>query len=407
MTAVIDDGPPVPLFVRRSSVCPLDPAEEFARLRAEEPVVRVTLSTGASAWMVTRYADARRVVADQWRFSSRAAVDGPIPPPEPPGGFPPPRPGFFSTYAPREHARLRRMLNAEFGARRLRALRPRVEAVADERMAAMCRSGPGADLIADFALPVPARIFLELLGIPEPDREGLRRNADVLLDFTPRPLEQAVAFAELDTYLSAFVSRCRRDPGDGDGLVGRLISSYGADLSDAELAGIAAQLLLAGYATTAGTIGLGALLLLRHPGQAAALRAGSADVDRAVEEMLRHLSVVSFGKVFTAEEDVTVGGQEIRAGEYVLCSLPSANRDAVLGPDTDRFDITREPLPHLAFGHGARYCLGAELARLELRVCVPRLLNRFPGLRLDVPFEELRFTPMNAAYSLESLPVSW
>ncbi|MEV4378533.1 cytochrome P450 [Streptosporangium sp. NPDC049644] len=405
MTTVIDDSPPVPLFVRRSSVCPLDPAEEFARLRAEEPVVRVTLSTGASAWLVTRYADARRVVADQWRFSSRAAVDGPIPPPEPPGGFPPPRPGFFSTYAPREHARLRRMLNAEFGARRLRALRPRVEAVADERMAAMRRSGPGADLIADFALPVPARIFLELLGIPEPDREHLRRNADVLLDFAPRPLEQAAAFAELDTYLSAFVSRCRRDPGDG--LVGRLISSYGADLSDVELAGIAAQLLLAGYATTAGTIGLGALLLLRHPDQAAALRDGSADVDRAVEEMLRHLSVVSFGKVFTAEEDVTVGGQEIRAGEYVLCSLPSANRDAVLGPDADRFDITREPLPHLAFGHGARYCLGAELARLELRVCVPRLLNRFPGLRLEVPFEELRFTPMNAAYSLESLPVSW
>ncbi|MEV4746674.1 cytochrome P450 [Streptosporangium amethystogenes subsp. fukuiense] len=405
MTTVIDDSPPVPLFVRRSSVCPLDPAEEFARLRAEEPVVRVTLSTGASAWLVTRYADARRVVADQWRFSSRAAVDGPIPPPEPPGGFPPPRPGFFSTYAPREHARLRRMLNAEFGARRLRALRPRVEAVADERMAAMRRSGRGADLIADFALPVPARIFLELLGIPEPDREGLRRNADVLLDFAPRPMEQAVAFAELDTYLSAFVSRCRRDPGDG--LVGRLISSYGAELSDVELAGIAAQLLLAGYATTAGTIGLGALLLLRHPDQAAALRDGSADVDRAVEEMLRHLSVVSFGKVFTAEEDVTVGGQEIRAGEYVLCSLPSANRDAVLGPDADRFDITREPLPHLAFGHGARYCLGAELARLELRVCVPRLLNRFPGLRLEVPFEELRFTPMNAAYSLESLPVSW
>ncbi|GAA0825176.1 cytochrome P450 [Streptosporangium amethystogenes subsp. fukuiense] len=402
---MIDDSPPVPLFVRRSSVCPLDPAEEFARLRAEEPVVRVTLSTGASAWLVTRYADARRVVADQWRFSSRAAVDGPIPPPEPPGGFPPPRPGFFSTYAPREHARLRRMLNAEFGARRLRALRPRVEAVADERMAAMRRSGRGADLIADFALPVPARIFLELLGIPEPDREGLRRNADVLLDFAPRPMEQAVAFAELDTYLSAFVSRCRRDPGDG--LVGRLISSYGAELSDVELAGIAAQLLLAGYATTAGTIGLGALLLLRHPDQAAALRDGSADVDRAVEEMLRHLSVVSFGKVFTAEEDVTVGGQEIRAGEYVLCSLPSANRDAVLGPDADRFDITREPLPHLAFGHGARYCLGAELARLELRVCVPRLLNRFPGLRLEVPFEELRFTPMNAAYSLESLPVSW
>ncbi|GAA2870922.1 cytochrome P450 [Streptosporangium fragile] len=368
-------------------------------------MVRVTLSTGASAWMVTRYADARRVVSDQRRFSSRAAVDGPIPPPPPEAGFPPPRPGFFSTYDPREHARVRRMLNAEFGARRVRALRPRIEALADEHVDAMRRSGPPADLVADFALPIPAALFFELLGVPAPDRERLRRSVDTLLDFTPRPLDQAAAFAELDEYMGAFVTRRRRDPGDD--LVGRLISSYGQDLSDAEVAGIAAQLLLAGYATTAGTIALGVLLLLRHPGQAASLRDGSADVDRAVEELLRYLSVVSFGKVFTAEEDVTVGGRDIRAGEYVLCSLPSANRDADLGPGTDRFDITREPSPHLAFGHGARYCLGAELARMELRVCVPRLLRRFPTLRLDAPFEKLRFTPMNAAYGLESLPVSW
>ncbi|MGW5687816.1 cytochrome P450 [Nonomuraea sp. NPDC003754] len=395
----------IPIFVRRSSTCPFDPAEELARLRASEPVTRITLSTGASAWMVTRYTDVFQVISDQARFSSEAAIDGPIPIPMPEGGFPPPRPGFFSTYGPREHGRVRRMLNAEFSARRMREFLPRVESVVDDCLDAIDRVGPPADLVADFALAVPSRLFFELLGIPESDRPRLLPHVDMLLDFTADPQDQAVAFGELDTYLSGFVGECRRRAVPG--LVGRLITSHGAELSDSEVAGIAAQLLLAGYATTSGTIALGVLLLLYHPDQAAALRDGSADTDHAVEELLRHLSVVAFGKVFTAAEDTTVGGQEVRAGEYVLCHLPSANRDRDLGPGLDRFDISREPPPHLAFGHGPRHCLGAELARMEIRIGISRLLRRFPGLRLAVPFDELRFTPMNAAYSVESLPVAW
>ncbi|MDP9867528.1 MULTISPECIES: cytochrome P450 [Streptosporangium] len=398
--------PTAPIFVRRSSTCPFDPAEELTRLRAREPVTRITLSTGASAWMVTRYTDVRQVISDQARFSSEAAIDGPIPPPMPQGGFPPPRPGFFSTYGPREHARVRRILNAEFSARRMREFRPRVETVVDEELDAIDRLGPPADLVADFALAVPSRLFFELLGIPEVDRSGLLPYVGTLLDFTAAPQDQAVAFGELDGYMRGFVDECHRAPGRG--LIGRTIASHGAELSDAEIAGIAAQLLLAGYATTSGTIALGVLLLLRHPDQAAALRDGSADPQRAVEELLRHLSVVAFGKVFTAAGDTVVGGKEVKAGEYVLCQLPSANRDSDLSPGLDRFDITREPPPpHLAFGHGVRHCLGAELARMELRIGIPRLLRRFPGLRLAVPFDGLRFTPMNAAYSVESLPVSW
>ncbi|MFD7666685.1 cytochrome P450 [Streptomyces sp. NPDC059788] len=395
----------VPLFVRRSAVCPFDPAEEFARLREERPVVRTTLPTGARAWMVTRYADARRVIADQRRFSSRAAVNGPVPPPEPPGGFPPPRPGVFYTSGPREHARIRRMLNSEFSAQRARALVPRAEALADRHLDAIERGGPPADLVADFALPVPRLLFLELLGIPERDAERLHRDLALLHDFHPVHQAQEGAFRRLDDYLRGLVGSVRA--ASGDNVLGRLATSHGGELSDAELAGIACQLLLAGYATITGTLGLSLLALLLDPGQAALVRDGRARTDRMAEELIRYLSVVAFGKVFQTTEDVTIAGQDIAAGEYVLCSLPSANRDRELADGLDRLDVTREPPHHLALGFGAHHCLGAELARMELRVCVPRVLRRLPSLRLRVPVGALRFTPLNAAYGVEALPVEW
>ncbi|MET9294872.1 cytochrome P450, partial [Streptomyces sp. NPDC003077] len=397
--------PSIPLFVRRSRACPFDPAEEFARLRAHAPVVRTTLPTGASAWMVTRYADARQVIADERRFSSEAAVNGPVPPPMPPEGFPPPRPGVFYTSGPEEHARIRRMLTAEFNVQRARALVPRVETLADRHLDAIVRGGPPADLIADFALPVPRRLFLELLGIPDEDTGLLHHDLALLHDFHPIHAEQEGAFQRLDAYLGDLVTARRRAPDDS--VLGRLITAHGTELTDPELVGITTQLLLAGYATVTGALGLSLLLLVLDPRQAALVREGRAQPEHMAEELLRHLSVVAFGKVFVATEDVTVAGQPIKAGEYVLCHLPSANRDQALGPDLDRLDVTRAPLPHLALGHGPHYCLGAELARMELRVCVPRLLRRLPDLRLTVPVGDLRFTPLNAAYGVESLPVTW
>ncbi|MEV5598637.1 cytochrome P450 [Streptomyces sp. NPDC052496] len=398
-------GPDVPLFVRRSRSCPFDPAEDFARLRAEQPVVRTTLPTGARAWLVTRYADARRVISDQRRFSSRAAVNGPVPPPEPPEGFPPPRPGVFYTYGPEEHARIRRMLTPEFSAQRARALEPRAQELADRHLDAIERAGPPADLIAGFALPVPRLLFLELLGVPVRDAGRLHHDLALLHDFHPVHAAQAGAFRRLDTYLRALVEEVRAAPGDH--VLGHLATAHGTELDDSELAGIACQLLLAGYATISGTLGLSLLALLLDPEQAALVRDGRARPAGAAEELIRHLSVVAFGKVFQTTEDVTIAGQDIAAGEYVLCSLPSANRDEDLADGLDRLDVTREPPHHLALGHGAHHCLGAELARMELRVCLPRVLRRLPGLRLRVPLGELRFTPLNAAYGVESLPVDW
>ncbi|WP_050502174.1 cytochrome P450 [Streptomyces monomycini] len=166
-------------------------------------------------------------------------------------------------------------------------------------------------------------------------------------------------------------------------------------------------MLLAGYATISGALGLSLLALLLDPGQAALVRDGRTRPDGTAEELIRHLSVVAFGKVFQTTRDVTIAGQDIAAGEYVLCSLPSADRDKELADGLDRLDVTREPPHHLALGHGAHHCLGAELARMEPRVCVPRVLRRLPGLRLRVPLADLRFTPLNAAYGVGYLPADW
>ncbi|MVO87277.1 cytochrome P450 [Streptomyces sp. p1417] len=252
---------------------------------------------------------------------------------------------------------------------------------------------------------MPRTLFLELLGVPAEDSDRLHHDLALLLDFHPRHVEQQGAFERLDTYLGALVADQRRTTPDT--VVGRLIRAHGTELDDAELTGITTQPLLAGYATVAGTLGLALLMLIDDPGQAKLVRDGDARPETMAEEVLRHLSVVAFGKVFLATEDVTVAGVRIAAGDYVLCQLPSANRDPALAPGPDRLDVTRAPPHHLALGHGAHYCLGAEPARMELRVCVPRVLRRFPDLRLQRPLRDLRFTPLNAAYGVEALPVLW
>jgi cytochrome P450 len=185
------------------------------------------------------------------------------------------------------------------------------------------------------------------------------------------------------------------------------VREHGAELTDTELTGISNLLLIAGHDTTANMLSLGTLLLLRHPEDLAAVRDEPQRVDAAVEELLRYLSAAQTGLVRTATEDVMVGDQLVRAGEHVMLSLSTANRDASVYPDPDRFDITRDADHHLAFGYGIHFCLGAALARQEMRTAFPALLNRFPGLRLAIPFDQVRFRSFATVYGLHSLPVAW
>ncbi|MEV4895412.1 cytochrome P450, partial [Nonomuraea sp. NPDC055795] len=174
-----------------------------------------------------------------------------------------------------------------------------------------------------------------------------------------------------------------------------------------ELTGIGALLLLAGHETTAAMLGLGTLLLLDHPEQADLVRDRPGVVEQAVEEMLRYLSVVSIPIIRTATEDVTLGGRLIKAGSAVVCSLVIANRDHTLAERPDVFDITREAASHIAFGHGIHHCIGAPLARTEMRIAFPALLRRFPGLRLAVPREDVVFRINSVSHNVQALPVTW
>ena len=379
----------------------LDPVAELARRRAEEPVSRLDLF-GNTVWLVTRAADVRAVLTDTATFSNDFAnllaggdaeelglVD--------PGGL-----GFRD---PPEHTRLRRMLAPAFSARRLAELQPRIEAVVEGRLDALEAAGSPADLVQLFATVVPAMVIGEMLGVPADEQEELGRLAEGrfdLLESVLAPLDSAAA--SLDR-LSGYVARERLAPGEG--LLGRLVREHGDDVSDRELAGLADGLLVGGHETTASMLALGAVVLLTDPDRAAQVRSGQADADRVVEELLRYLTVVQVAFPRWAREGTVIGGQPVAAGDLVLCSLSAADRDAALGPDLEQVDLHRAPTPHLAFGHGMHHCLGAQLARMELRTAFPALLRRFPGLRLAVDPAELRFRERSLVFAVQDLPVAW
>lgn len=401
-----DNASLVPLSFQRAESCPFDPSPEVVRRRAEEPVSRFTLPSGDQAWLVTRHTDVRAVLSDP-RFSNALAPGTLLRPPDPSGQVeePPMPPGMFIGMDPPEHTRLRRMVTGEFTVKRMNRLRPRIERIVADHLDAMESGDRPVDLVQAFAVPVPSLVMCELLGVPYDDRADFQRRSRAAVDMAVDPEQGMILFLEMQEYMAGLVARQRAEPGDD--LLGMLVREHGHDLTDDELVGIGNMMLTAGHETTANMFAIGALLLTQHPEQAAAIRDDEKVIDPAVEEMLRYLAIVPSGLIRTATEDVLVAGTLISAGDYVLVSLPSANRDPDRYPDADRFDIAREADQHVAFGHGVHHCVGAPLVRMELRVGFPALLRRFPGLRLAVPFEEIRFRPTGSVYSVEALPVTW
>jgi cytochrome P450 len=389
-----------------------DPIDELARRRAEAPVSRVASPLGPvrfPVWLITRYEDVRAVLSDATSFSNSldalrahvAAVAGD----EVAARLLPLSGPSLLGYDPPDHTRLRRLLAPSFTVKRILELRPRVEAIVTEHLDAMAAKGGPLDLVEAFALPVPSLVICELLGVPYDDRADFQRRSRDQLSLDHDVTERQTVIDESDAYMAELVRRHRAEPGDG--LLGALVREHGDELPDQELVALGALLLVAGHETTANMLGLGTLLLLRHPDQLALLRDDPGIVDGAVEELMRYLSIVHTGIIRTALKEVTIGGAVIKAGDAVVCSLPSANRDEATAGDPDALDLTRRPTSHVAFGHGVHHCLGAPLARLEMRIAFPALLRRFPGLRLAVPFEEVRFRSLSVVYGLEALPVTW
>ena len=405
-------GRPAPLGLRRDG---LDPDPEVTALREHDGTCPVTTLAGHRAELVAGFQDARTVHGDP-AFGFEAL-------PAPPGVTPGAedlrrrRSGMLLMLDPPDHTRLRRMLTGRFTVRAMAALEPRVTAIVDEALAAMADAGPPADLVADFALPVPSLVICELLGVPYGDREGFQARAARTLRSDLTPAERAEVILASREYMATLVARARREPGDD--LIGMLVREHGdtpaaeGGIDDDELAGLANLLLVAGHETTSNVIALGTLALLRDPAQMAVLRAAvdgpdPAALHRAVEEMLRIVSPVSAGFPRVAARDVVVGTHEIPAGTIVTASLCAANRDPALAADhPDELDLAREPLPHVAFGYGIHHCLGAPLARIELRIAFAALLRRFPGLALAVDPAELEYRHDALIHGVEALPVTW
>ncbi|MEU7813415.1 cytochrome P450 [Pseudonocardia sp. NPDC049154] len=391
-----------PLTLRRDG---FGPAPDLAAVRAEEGLIQVPTPFGPPAWLLTRHADVRRMLGDAESFANGWTPADLVGASRDPRQLTGDRSGNLLALDPPDHTRLRRMLTPEFTVRRMRRLEPRIVEIVDQHLDALERHGPPADLVAQYALPVPSLVICELLGVPPADREEFQARTGRQLDVSLPDDERAALAADSLTYMQDLVARARRDPGED--MLGMLIRDHDDDLTDAELVGIATLLLVAGHETTSNMLGLGTLALLRHPDQLALVRDDPDAVPGAVEELLRWLSVVNSGSPRLATRDVEIDGTVIRRGDLVSFNLPAANRDPALTDDPDRLDVTRKAGTHVGFGHGIHHCLGAPLARMEMRVAFPALLRRFPDLRLACADDEVPFAVHKAIYGLEALPVAW
>jgi cytochrome P450 len=404
MTQTRHDIPAFP--IARAPGCPLDPAPELDRLRAEEPVTRVRLWDGSTPWLLTRHDDQRAMLTDP-RFSA----DGRRP------GYPHVAEGAaartpdasFLQMDGAEHARLRKMVTADFSIRRMAALRPRVQQIADDLIDTMLAAGPSADLVEAFGLPMPSAVICELLGVPYADHEFFQVNSRVLVSRGSTREEVVEANRKLIAYLGDLVDSQAGKPGEG--MLARLTAEQydTSELTREDLAKLALLLLAGGHETSANMISLGTVALLRNPDQLAALRDTEDPrlIAGAVEELLRYLTITHNCRRRVAIEDVEIGGQLIRAGEGVIAANDAANRDETVFPDPGRLDLHRDARRHLAFGFGVHQCLGQPLVRVELQVVFGTLFHRIPTLALAVEPDQIAYKRDGLIYGVTELPVTW
>jgi cytochrome P450 len=374
----------------------VDPVTRLGELRAEQPVAKLTSFLGMDVWLVTGDAEARQVLSDTSGYSNDirpfmgsrgSTTDGDI------GGL-----GFTD---PPEHTRLRKLLTPEFTMRRLERLRPRIAEIVERQLDAMEEQGPVVDLVPSFAFPVPFLVICELLGLPDEERDTFRQLGSARFDVSSGGQGVFGAVSDSRRFLMEATRRQRSRPGDG--LIGQIIGEYGDDISDFDLGGLADGVFTGGLETSASMLALGTAVLLEHPDEYRRVADDPTVVDRTVEELLRYLGVVQIAFPRFPKRDVELGGHHIARGDVVICHLAGANRDARLSPALDRFDPGRPPLSHLSFGHGFHRCVGAELARMELRAAFPALARRFPDLA--VAADRLDYRQQSIVFGVESLPV--
>ena len=377
----------------------LDPTPELGGIRETEPVHKLAHLFGLNVWVVSGHAEAKAVLADTTNFSNdiRPLVGSdPDKPSEGIGGL-----GFTD---PPDHTRLRKLLTPEFTKRRLARLEPAIEKIVNDQLDLMEAKGPVVDIVADFAFNVPFLLIADLLGVEESDRDRFRALGPARFDLSGGGIGVFGSASESREFLFEIVGKQRKNPGDG--LIGSIIREHGDGIDDVELGGLADGVFLGGYETSASMLALGTLVLLRDPENFARIRNEPGAVDAIVEELLRYLTVVQVAFPRFAKHDQDLFGQQVKKGDLVAVSLSGADRDKeVFGLDAESFYPQRAPAAHLAFGHGMHRCVGAELARMELRAAFTALAHRFPDLSLAVAEEQLRFRDFSIVYGVESLPV--
>ena len=380
----------------------------FARLREEQPVVRVEWTGGGHAWLITRYRDVQAVLDDP-RFSRAASYAEDAP--KFAGLFQAP-PGMIISLDPPDHTRLRTLGEQAFSAARIEGMRPRVRELAsrllDDIDASTSREEP-VDLMSRFAAPLAMAVICELLGVPEADREKFHTWVRMFADVSG-PEEQAIEGREqLGAYMAGLVGAKLAEPTD-DVLSALAAARDGEDRLDfGELVGLGYTLLGGGFDSSAGQIGNIVLTLLaHHPEQWRRLTGNPQEIPVALEELLRTVNITgndTSGLPRIAVEDVEIAGVTIPAGDAVFLAFASANRDAEVFAEPEQMDFTRADNPHVAFGYGVHRCLGAPLARVELAVALEELTRRYPDAALAVPADEMEWRIGDVNHNLVALPV--
>ncbi|MFL6155598.1 MAG: cytochrome P450 [Marmoricola sp.] len=379
----------------------VDPTARLTSTRDAAPVQKLKSLMGLELWLITGYDEAREVLGNvnhstdirPYMGSSGDVESGDI------GGL-----GFTD---PPEHTRQRKLLTPEFTMRRLDRLKPGIADIVERQLdetSAAAASGPDGvvDLVQTFAFPVPFQVICDLLGLPDEQRETFRKLGAARFDVTGGGAGSIGAIGASREFLLAETARQRTDPGPG--LIGQIIRDSGDQINDFDLGGLADGAFNGGMETSASMLALGTVLLLQRPDLWKALATDPDSVDDIVEELLRQLAVVQIAFPRFAKEDVTVGGELIRKGSVMLVHLPTASRDPRSTPGEDLCPM-KQSANHVAFGHGLHRCVGAELARMELRAAYPALAKRFPNMTLAVEPGDLEYHAKSIVFGLEALPV--